>query len=129
MNSKNSILGGIVLMILLSAGLVPLASAQRVSQMERVKAAYVAITNFAPLYVAIDRGFMKEQNIDVDMEKVASGTEAMASLRRGHWMREELESPQPPLTPLIRNLIFGSSPPQRFSLIREAQQSSLYAKS
>ena len=70
-------------MILLSAALVPLASAQRVSQMERVKAAYVAITNFAPLYVAIDRGFMKEQNIDVDMEKVASGTEAMAFLAQG----------------------------------------------
>jgi len=70
-------------MILLSAGLAPLASTQRVGRVERVKAAYVAIMNFAPLYIAIERGFMKEQNIDVDMQKVASGTEAMAFLAQG----------------------------------------------
>ena len=50
---------------------------------EKVKAAYVAIMNFAPLYVAIERGFMKEQNIEVEMQKVASGTEAMAFLAQG----------------------------------------------
>ena len=53
------------------------------AQTEKVKAAYVAIMNFAPLYVAIDRGYMKEQNIEVDMQKVASGTEAMAFLAQG----------------------------------------------
>ena len=50
---------------------------------DKVKAAYVAIMNFAPLYVAIERGYMKEQNIEVDMQKVASGTEAMAFLAQG----------------------------------------------
>ncbi len=50
---------------------------------ERVKVAYVAIMNFAPLYVAIGRDFMKEQNIEVEMQKVASGTEAMAFLAQG----------------------------------------------
>lgn len=50
---------------------------------DKVTAAYVAIMNFAPLYVAIERGFMKEQRIEVDMQKVASGTEAMAFLARG----------------------------------------------
>jgi NitT/TauT family transport system substrate-binding protein len=50
---------------------------------DNVKVAYVAIMNFAPLYVAIDRGFMKEQNIEVEMQKVASGTEAMAFLAQG----------------------------------------------
>ena len=50
---------------------------------DKVKAAYVAIMNFAPLYVAIERGFMKEQNIEVEMQKVASGTEAMAFLAQG----------------------------------------------
>jgi NitT/TauT family transport system substrate-binding protein len=50
---------------------------------DKVKAAYVAIMNFAPLYLAIERGFMKEQNIEVDMQKVASGTEAMAFLAQG----------------------------------------------
>ncbi len=50
---------------------------------DRVKVAYVAIMNFAPLYVAVERGFMKEQNIEVEMQKVASGTEAMAFLAQG----------------------------------------------
>jgi len=50
---------------------------------DRVKVAYVAIMNFAPLYVAIDRGFMNEQNIEVDMQKVASGADAMAFLAQG----------------------------------------------
>jgi len=50
---------------------------------DKVKVAYVAIMNFAPLYVAIERGYMKEQNIEVDMQKVASGSEAMAFLAQG----------------------------------------------
>jgi NitT/TauT family transport system substrate-binding protein len=50
---------------------------------EKVKVAYVAIMNFAPLYVAVERGFMKEQGIEVDMEKVTSGASAMAFLAQG----------------------------------------------
>ena len=50
---------------------------------DKVKVAYVAIMNFAPLYLAIERGFMKEQNIEVETQKVASGTEAMAFLAQG----------------------------------------------
>ena len=50
---------------------------------DKVSVAYVSIMNFAPLYVAIERGFMKEQHIEVDMQKVASGTEAMAFLAQG----------------------------------------------
>jgi NitT/TauT family transport system substrate-binding protein len=57
--------------------------AKNAFSLDRVKAAYVAIMNFAPLYVAIGRDFMKEQNIEVDMQKVASGTEAMAFLAQG----------------------------------------------
>jgi NitT/TauT family transport system substrate-binding protein len=53
------------------------------SSLEKVKVAYVAIMNFAPLYVAIGRDFMKEQNIEIEMQKVASGTEAMAFLAQG----------------------------------------------
>jgi len=66
-------------LMVLAFGMTPLAQAAP----DKVKAAYVAIMNFAPLYVAIDRGFMKEQNIEVDMQKVASGTEAMAFLAQG----------------------------------------------
>jgi NitT/TauT family transport system substrate-binding protein len=50
---------------------------------DKVKVAYVAIMNFAPLYVAVERGYMKEQNIEVEMQKVASGSEAMAFLAKG----------------------------------------------
>jgi NitT/TauT family transport system substrate-binding protein len=66
-------------LMVLAFGMTPLAQAAP----DKVKAAYVAIMNFAPLYVAIDRGFMKEQNIEVEMQKVASGTEAMAFLAQG----------------------------------------------
>jgi NitT/TauT family transport system substrate-binding protein len=65
--------------LFLNFGMTPPALAQ----IEKMKAAYVAIMNFAPLYVAIERGYMKEQNIEVDMQKVASGTEAMAFLAQG----------------------------------------------
>jgi NitT/TauT family transport system substrate-binding protein len=50
---------------------------------DKVKCAYVAIMNFAPLYVATERGFMKEENIEVEMQKVASGADAMAFLAQG----------------------------------------------
>lgn len=50
---------------------------------DQVKVAYVSIMNFAPLYVAVERGFMKEQNIQVDMQKVTSGSDAMAFLAQG----------------------------------------------
>ena len=66
---------GIVAMLMSLAG--PAVAA------DKVKVAYVAIMNFAPLYLAIERGFMKEQNIEVEMQKVASGTEAMAFLAQG----------------------------------------------
>jgi len=33
---------------------------------------------FAPLYVAMDRGFFKEQNIEISLDKAASGSEVMA---------------------------------------------------
>lgn len=50
---------------------------------DKVKVAYVAIMNFAPLYVAVENGYMAEQNIEVEMQKVASGSEAMAFLAQG----------------------------------------------
>jgi NitT/TauT family transport system substrate-binding protein len=77
MNRKRTFLGMVIILGLLVSFSGPAAAA------DKVKAAYVAIMNFAPLYLAIERGFMKEQNIEVDMQKVASGTEAMAFLAQG----------------------------------------------
>lgn len=74
----------VIVLILTLIGLTSGMMAPAVSVApDKVKVAYVAIMNFAPLYVAIDRGFMNEQNIEVDMEKVASGSDAMAFLAQG----------------------------------------------
>jgi len=74
----------VIVLILTLIGLTSGVMAPAVSgASDKVKVAYVAIMNFAPLYVAIDRGFMNEQNIEVDMEKVASGSDAMAFLAQG----------------------------------------------
>ncbi len=74
-----------LLMVLVAALVVSISLPTRLfaAGPDKVKVAYVAIMNFAPLYVAIGRDFMKEQNIEVDMQKVASGTEAMAFLAQG----------------------------------------------
>ncbi|MDR7521774.1 MAG: ABC transporter substrate-binding protein [Armatimonadota bacterium] len=47
---------------------------------EKVVVAHVPLINFATLYVAIERGFMREQGIEVDLQRVASGTEALVFL-------------------------------------------------
>lgn len=50
---------------------------------EKVKVAYVPIMKFATMYVAADRGLFKKYGLDVDLEKVKSGTEAIAFLTQG----------------------------------------------
>ncbi len=50
---------------------------------EKVTVAYVPITKFAALYVAENRGIFDKYGLDVDIERVASGTEAIAFLTEG----------------------------------------------
>jgi NitT/TauT family transport system substrate-binding protein len=50
---------------------------------QKVKVAYVPIMKFATMYVAAGRGIFKKYGLDVDMEKVKSGTEAIAFLTQG----------------------------------------------
>lgn len=52
---------------------------------DKVTVAYVAITNFAPLYVAVERGFMKEQNIEVTLQKVTTAADALPFLATGQY--------------------------------------------
>src|SRR5512143_1433133 len=80
MRQKKTIFG--IVLILVFCFLAVMAPAVSAAP-DKVKVAYVAIMNFAPLYVAVDRGFMNEQNIDVEMQKVASGADAMAFLAQG----------------------------------------------
>jgi NitT/TauT family transport system substrate-binding protein len=50
---------------------------------QRVKVAYVPIMKFATMYVAAERGLFKKFGLEVDLEKVKSGTEAIAFLTQG----------------------------------------------
>lgn len=61
---------------------VAVAAAPGISapQVEKVVVAHVPLINFATLYVAIERGFMREQGIEVELQRVASGTEALVFL-------------------------------------------------
>lgn len=47
---------------------------------ERVVVAHVPLINFATLYVAMERGYFREQGIDIELQRVASGTEALVFL-------------------------------------------------
>jgi NitT/TauT family transport system substrate-binding protein len=50
---------------------------------QKVKIAYVPIMKFATAYVAAERGLFKKYGLDVEFEKVKSGTEAIAFLSQG----------------------------------------------
>lgn len=50
---------------------------------ERVRIAYVPIMKFATMYVAADRGLFEKYGLEVDINRVASGTEAIAFLSEG----------------------------------------------
>lgn len=50
---------------------------------EKVKVAYVPIMKFATMYVAKERGLFEKYGLDVELERVRSGTEAIAFLTQG----------------------------------------------
>jgi NitT/TauT family transport system substrate-binding protein len=50
---------------------------------EKVVVAYVPIMKFATMYVAAERGLFDAQGLDVEINRVASGTEAIAFLSEG----------------------------------------------
>lgn len=50
---------------------------------EQVTVAYVPIMKFATMYVAAERGLFEKYGLEVDIEPVASGTEAIAFLTEG----------------------------------------------
>jgi NitT/TauT family transport system substrate-binding protein len=70
----------------LATGVAQVAYAAEVKPLDppqKVKMAYVPIMKFATVYVAADRGLFKKYGLDVDLEKVKSGTEAIAFLTQG----------------------------------------------
>ena len=79
-----------VLSLLIATSLLVAASAsaqsaavEPLSPRESVRVAYVPITKFATLFVAAERGFFDAYGLDVQIDRVASGTEAIAFLEQG----------------------------------------------
>jgi NitT/TauT family transport system substrate-binding protein len=50
---------------------------------ETLKVAHAPSTLFAPLYVAIDKGYLADQGVEVQLETVAAGQDAMALAAQG----------------------------------------------
>ena len=73
--------------LVIALALVGAATAQTsvapLSPRETVRVAYVPISKFATLYVAADRGLFDKYGLDVEINRVASGTEAIAFLEQG----------------------------------------------
>src|SRR5690606_3342531 len=68
-------------LLLVSSGVAASADAPApLDQPQKVKVAYVPIMKFATMYVAEQRGIFDKYGLDVDLEKVKSGTEASAVL-------------------------------------------------
>ncbi len=59
------------------------ASAKPSGPADAVKVVHVPGLFFAPLYVAIEKGYFKEQNIEVSLDKAAAGSEIVAFLAQG----------------------------------------------
>ncbi len=62
---------------------VALAQVEPLNPRESVRVAYVPIMKFATMYVAAERGLFDKYGLDVDINRVASGTEAIAFLSEG----------------------------------------------
>lgn len=75
----------VVVAVLVASAATPAASARSAAvpvaqRVERVVVAHVPLINFATLYVAMERGFLRDQGIEIELQRVASGTEAVAFL-------------------------------------------------
>ena len=82
-------LGKLKGLVAVLAGIVLLATGARaetpapLDPPQKVKVAYVPIMKFATMYVAKQRGLFDKYGLDVEIERVKSGTEAIAFLTQG----------------------------------------------
>lgn len=87
MNFRKVSLLCLIFGILLSIGLVSAQDDAPVLEpldpVETVRVAYVPIQKFATMYVAQERGLFEKYGLDVEIERVGSGTEAIAFLSEG----------------------------------------------
>jgi NitT/TauT family transport system substrate-binding protein len=84
---RRTIQGALALALVLGGGLAAgAAAAQELAPLDppqQVKIAYVPIMKFATAYVAESRGLFDKYGLDVEFERVKSGTEAIAFLDQG----------------------------------------------
>lgn len=73
----------LVLALALAGAAAGQGVAEPLNPRESVRVAYVPITKFGTLYVAAARGLFDAYGLDVQIERVASGTEAIAFLETG----------------------------------------------
>ncbi|SMX48621.1 Putative aliphatic sulfonates-binding protein precursor [Maliponia aquimaris] len=69
--------------VALAPGLAAAESVAPLDPPEKVTVAYVPIMKFAAMYVAEQRGLFDKNGLDVELERVKSGTEAIAFLTQG----------------------------------------------
>src|SRR5690606_13498218 len=73
----------LVLSTLFGSALAQGAAVEPLDPPEQVRVAFVPILKFATLYVAKERGLFEQYGLDVSLDPVASGTEAIAFLEQG----------------------------------------------
>jgi NitT/TauT family transport system substrate-binding protein len=76
-------IAGTVIALLLGSGAATAQTLAPLNPPQNVKVAYVPIMKFAAAYVAEGRGLFKKYGLNVQMERVKSGTEAIAFLDKG----------------------------------------------
>jgi NitT/TauT family transport system substrate-binding protein len=77
------LVGAAMLMAATAASTIAAEMPAPLNPPQKVKVAYVPILKFATMYVAAGRGLFKKYGLDVDFERVKSGTEAIAFLTQG----------------------------------------------
>lgn len=86
-NGFNHLVAGLAGAAMLAAATGVTATAAELpaplSPPQKVKVAYVPILKFATVYVAAQRDLFKKHGLDVEFERVKSGTEAIAFLTQG----------------------------------------------
>ena len=86
-NSKNTLLGMLAIVVFFTLASGAFVQAQSavppLKPAQKVVVAYVPIMKFATLYVAAGRDLFKKYGLDVQIERVKSGTEVIAFLTEG----------------------------------------------
>jgi NitT/TauT family transport system substrate-binding protein len=82
---KRGFIAGLVALSMLLTS-VPAATAQEKKpvNLEVIKVGHIPIFGFAPFFVAVEKGYFKEQGLNVQLERFRSGGTMIAPLSTGH---------------------------------------------